>query len=148
MKAKATIQEQNDIYSFTKCKWFRYLFAVAMPLLFVWGVLYLYRFGSPYGCVIFRTFGVYCPGCGSGRAAYDLVHFRILEALHHNELFVLAVPFIFYYLIKQYLFIVFSKNVLPFFVISPRGCYIGILILAVFTLLRNLPFFPFTLLAP
>ena len=35
-------------------------------------------------CVLFSHLGIYCPGCGGTRAAYDLMHGDVLGALHMN----------------------------------------------------------------
>ena len=62
--------------------------------------------------------------------------------------FLLAFPFVAYYLIKQYIRFVFRKDPLPFFQIG-LSAYNGIMLLVLlFWVLRNIPVFPFSLLAP
>ena len=41
-------------------------------------------------CPVYETFGFLCPGCGATHAASALLHGRVLEALHWNALFVVA----------------------------------------------------------
>ena len=43
-------------------------------------------------CPFLLATGHWCPGCGSLRALYDLMHGNLPEALAHNVLTVLAVP--------------------------------------------------------
>src|SRR5271163_1548576 len=43
-------------------------------------------------CLLYHATGLYCAGCGATRALFALLHGRMLEALHDNALFVLALP--------------------------------------------------------
>ena len=81
-------------------------------------------------------------------ALFSMVHGDFLAALHYNAFFLLAFPFVAYYLIKQYIRFVFRKDPLPFFQIG-LSAYNGIMLLVLlFWVLRNIPVFPFSLLAP
>ena len=91
-------------------------------------------------CPLFVCTGMYCPGCGGTRALGHLLEFDLASALHHNPLLVLAAPFLAYY-----------------FVLGPRSAsppwprwQVAVLIVGVvlFTVLRNVPIYPLTLLAP
>lgn len=42
-------------------------------------------------CPLYAATGVYCPGCGGLRAAHELMHGHLLEALSLNALVVLGV---------------------------------------------------------
>ena len=99
--------------------WFRILIGVSLPLLFA-----------------------------AGRAAYSILHLDLLRALGFNALFVLATPFLAYYFLKIYLKIVTGRDLLPLFRVTVRQYSIAVLIILVFTILRNIPVFPFSLLAP
>lgn len=100
-------------------------------------------------CVFHEVTGLYCTGCGATRAVLALLRLDIVSALGHNVLFVLFLPAAAYYLLKVYIKYVFCRDVLPF----PKECTyrvglaLGIVIIA-FTVLRNIPVYPFTLLAP
>ncbi len=48
--------------------------------------------GEP-NCLIKRTFGIPCPGCGMSRAAWSLLTFRFQDALFYHPLIVLM-PFL------------------------------------------------------
>lgn len=45
-------------------------------------------------CPLKRLTGLDCPFCGSTRAVHSLVHGRLVDALHHNALFVSSIPFL------------------------------------------------------
>lgn len=91
--------------------------------------------------------GYYCPGCGSLRALHELSHGHLLKALGYNALTVLSLPFIAYGLALQMHWYVTGRSLterrLPARLIT--ALFWGIL---AFWLLRNLPYYPFTLLAP
>lgn len=103
-------------------------------------VLFLFKPGTvPYPtCVFHKLTGLYCPGCGSTRALYQLLHGNILDALHDNVMAVLAIPFLIY--------AAFRKE--PLSTLHPYwvwGIFYG---LVLFTVFRNIPHYPFTILAP
>lgn len=50
--------------------------------------------GSWGFCPFLRVTGLYCPGCGGLRAMNDLVHLRVLDALHSNAIGVLLVSLV------------------------------------------------------
>ena len=45
-------------------------------------------------CLLYRTTGIYCAGCGATRALYALLHGRVLEAARDNALLLIALPFV------------------------------------------------------
>jgi hypothetical protein len=95
--------------------------------------------GFPYPpCVFHDLTGLYCPGCGSTRALYQLLHGNILAALHDNIMAVLAVPFFAYAIVRKE----------PLSLIHPYWIWGLFYALVAFTVLRNIPLFPFTYLAP
>lgn len=128
--------------------WFRILFGICVPAIVIYGIIYLQKYGSPFFCITYQLFGIYCTGCGAGRAAYSLVHFKILQALDYNVLFVICAPFAAYYILKVYLRIVCGRDVLPFFNFSYRASLAILITVIAFTVLRNIPVFPFSILAP
>lgn len=48
--------------------------------------------GSTYVCPLYAATGLYCPGCGGTRAAYDLMHVDVVGALSMNPLVTVAIP--------------------------------------------------------
>ena len=115
-------------------------------------VLTLFLFDpSQYGfyprCGLYTTTGLYCPGCGSLRALHHLAHGEILTALHFNPMLVLGLPFVAFFSARRAL-LWSSGKPLPPFTLQGRWLIAFVIVLVVFTILRNLPFSPFTWLAP
>ena len=127
---------------------FRVAFGVGIPAAALSGLLFLYRYGNPFVCAFHFFTGLYCPGCGSGRALTALLHGQFLAALHDNVLFVLALPLVAYFLLKQYIRLTFRRDVLLIFSTSWRMYKLVMWGILIFWILRNIPLFPFTLLAP
>jgi len=94
-------------------------------------------------CLVRLTTGFDCPGCGGTRAAWYLMHGEIGAAARHHLLFVFAVPFIVYAYVAWAAGAIFKIR-LPQLRLSFRTLGIGLLVWGVFTVLRNLPFAPFT----
>jgi hypothetical protein len=98
-------------------------------------------------CPLFLLTGLYCPGCGALRAGHALLHGELVQALGFNVLFVLALP-AFAYVAASRVREAWGGRPLPAPFLPAAGIW-GILGLLVgFSVLRNLPFEPFTLLAP
>ena len=97
-------------------------------------------------CPLHRFTGLQCAGCGTLRALHQLSHGYVVEALHLNALTVLALPFLLWWLSRQLIDNLtnrkFSTTELPVWSI-----WTIFAILMAFTVIRNLPFEPFTWLA-
>lgn len=126
----------------------RLLVGLLVPLIIVFLLIYIYKFGSPLFCVFYKATGLYCQGCGSGRALTSLLHLRILDSLHNNLLFLPLSVLILWYFLHTYLLFVTGRNLLPMFSISRDFILVLFIIVLVFIVLRNIRIFPFTLLAP
>lgn len=99
-------------------------------------------------CPFYYLTGYYCPGCGSSRAIHQLLHGNILGALDLNPLMVLLLPFVTYLVISSFNIVIFGIRVFPQIVYS-RGFYITLLsVIIVYSIVRNLPIYPFNILAP
>lgn len=98
-------------------------------------------------CPFYKLTDFYCPGCGSLRSLHQLMHGHPLEALDLNPLMVLFLPFLGYIFISQYWQGVHKQSRSSFF-ISPRIVWILLGIILVFWIFRNIPFYPFSWLAP
>lgn len=109
-------------------------------------------------CPFNRLTGLYCPVCGMTRAAYELLHLNILRAIRDNALIVLVVgPSAAYMALREYVNFLAGKTVwkrlqdIPFYPRIPyqKWLFPGLVtITVIFTILRNIPVFPFVLLAP
>ncbi|AMC10357.1 hypothetical protein Lupro_03420 [Lutibacter profundi] len=98
-------------------------------------------------CPLYVTTGLYCPGCGSQRATHQLLHLNILGVLQQNILYLLGVLLIGYHLIVTSLNLFFKKHIYNY-MYHPKTPIIILIIVVVFWILRNIPYYPFTLLAP
>lgn len=98
-------------------------------------------------CPFHLVTGFHCPGCGSQRAAHDLLHFRIGEALQHNVMMVVVVL-----LIVSKIYALISKRFFPryYYNLGHKSYFtIGLVgVIFVYWILRNIPIEPFTHLAP
>ncbi|MEU7845449.1 DUF2752 domain-containing protein [Micromonospora sp. NPDC049114] len=94
-------------------------------------------------CLLKLTTGLDCPGCGGTRALWYVLHGDLPAAARHHFLFVFAVPFL------AYLFVAWAGNQafgwrLPELRISSK-VIVGFLgAWLAFSVLRNLPWAPFT----
>ncbi|MBO5416952.1 MAG: DUF2752 domain-containing protein [Clostridia bacterium] len=130
-------------------KWLRVVVGVGLPLGAVAVALFFLWLGSTPPCLFYKLTGFYCVGCGSGRAFMALLHGNLYAAFRLQPLMMLFLPIICYFCLKKYIAFVFGRDILPFPKI--RMSFVGILVLVLiigFWVLRNIPVFPFTLLAP
>lgn len=131
-----------------KKPWFRLLIGLGFPILMVCGAYYLYYYKSPFPCVFYQVSHLYCSGCGSGRAAYSLLHLNLMEAFHYNIFFVLVLPFLAYYIAGLYLRVVMGRELLPMIRITPKQFIIILSVVLLYGILRNIPVVPFDWFAP
>lgn len=100
-------------------------------------------------CTFYSSFSLYCPGCGDSRALHALTHGRILEAFDYNLLFPFAALVLAWYYLVALTCLFFRRRVM--WVPKSLPVWSAIVIGAVivlFTVLRNIPQWPFTILAP
>ena len=88
-------------------------------------------------CIFYKLTGLYCPGCGTGRALRALLEADVVTAFRMNPLGFILVPVatILYFARPQ----VFRTRWMPI---------VLLLVLVGYAVLRNIPCYPFTLLAP
>jgi hypothetical protein len=98
-------------------------------------------------CFFHQLTGLHCPGCGSLRALYQLSHGHLLTAAHFNPLLLALLPFLTWSLLRQFWQQLTGRTSRPVFTNRLCGWLILGLIVS-FGILRNLPFAPFTWLAP
>ena len=98
-------------------------------------------------CLFHEMTGLYCPGCGSTRALYCLLHGELHEALRDNALVVLALPLLGVILLAR----AFRRRP-PIATRQTKTRWLGLLlvvaVIVVFGVARNIPRRPFSLLAP
>jgi len=98
-------------------------------------------------CIFNSLTGYYCPGCGSQRAIHSLLHLDFAGVVSYNFLFIPAFLLIFYH----YMHPVFNRFFglkLPnvFYFRNTPLIILGVIVL--FWILRNIPVYPFAVLAP
>ena len=98
-------------------------------------------------CLFNSLTGYYCPGCGSQRAIHSLLHLDFAGVISYNFLFLPALLLIIYHYLHPLFNRIFHWN-LPnvFYLKNTPWIILGVVIL--FWILRNLPFYPFSVLAP
>lgn len=131
---------------FHKIKWFVIIFGAIILAIF-------YFFTNPNDvnflpeCPLYFTTGIYCPGCGSQRATHQLLNFNIFGVLQQNVLYFISLLILGYNLIVTGLNAIFKKNMYNY-IYHPKTPLIILAIIIVFWILRNIPYYPFNLLAP
>lgn len=137
------------IYSIDKKK----ISTAAVVLAAVAGMSYFYLFDPAdtknlyLSCTFKSVTGWDCAGCGGQRALHQLLHFDVLSALKYNALFVLIFPYalvLIFFSIRQF---ITGKTFPKSFWFSNKMALIFIFVLLLFMMVRNLPYFPFTLLS-
>ena len=92
-------------------------------------------------CGLHWLTGLHCPGCGCLRAAHALLHGRLTDALAFNSLFVCGVP------LAATAWVWNRCRPQP---LAPRPVWAWwlVVLLVAFGIVRNVPVYPFDLLAP
>jgi uncharacterized protein DUF2752 len=127
---------------------------IALVVFIPGGLLFLYFLFNPTDhsffltCPLLAATGYYCPGCGSQRAIHQLLHGNIETAFWLNPLLMITLPILIYALgQKAYNFIFDTQYRVGIF--YNKGFIYGYFGLAIlYWILRNLTYYPFTLLSP
>ena len=97
-------------------------------------------------CPLHAMTGLNCPGCGMTRGFHALFHGDFLSALHFNALLPIFL-FVGIYLFVSLGSIVVRGRGLSFNIFKPYVLWGFLILLIVFGITRNLPFYPFTIFA-
>jgi hypothetical protein len=116
-------------------------------LLIAAGLTYVY-FVDPTSkrsipCAFYEVTGLHCPGCGSTRAAHALVHGRLFAAIGYNPLAAIVLPVV---AIRALLTIVRPRQATK--MLPAAWVYAIFALVMAYWIGRNIPVYPFTLLAP
>lgn len=98
-------------------------------------------------CPLYSMTGFYCPGCGLTRGFHALFHGDVLGALGYNAFVPVYFLLFAYFGISMFLIVTRGRG-LPLKITRPSLVYVFLIFLLVFGVVRNLPFYPFTVLAP
>ncbi|MDR2910886.1 MAG: DUF2752 domain-containing protein [Bacteroidales bacterium] len=91
--------------------------------------------------------GYYCPGCGSQRAIHSLLHLNFTGVAGNNFLLIPAVALIIYSYTYSFINRFFGLK-LPNIFYMKNMPWVIFFVIGIFGILRNLPYYPFLLLAP
>jgi hypothetical protein len=100
-------------------------------------------FDSPT-CLVKLTTGFDCPGCGGTRAFYYLLHGNLPAAARSHIMAVFATPFLVYMYLSWSTGLVWKSKRLPMLRLSPLAISLFLIAWGVWSVLRNLPWAPFT----
>lgn len=98
-------------------------------------------------CFFYALTGLHCPGCGTLRGLHQLLNGNLLAALGYNPYMLLALPVIGYVYLSALLLSVSGKR-LPAVFVPPTLIWGLLAAIVAFWILRNVPVYPFTVLAP
>ncbi len=88
-------------------------------------------------CLLHVTTGLHCPGCGSSRALHQLAHGNVAAAFGLNALAVAALPAL--------ALAAWRGGTTRW---KPIWIWMVLFVVVLYGVLRNIPAYPFTLLAP
>ena len=113
-------------------------------------ILLLYFFVEPKNgnlpkCFFHELTGLYCPGCGVQRSLHALLNGHIITAIDYNLLFILFLPLIIYFILA---FTLGKKHAATSFIYKPVFSFTVLIVVVSFWIVRNIPFAPFSWLAP
>lgn len=136
------IKTFNSIFYFID----RYKIQIVLLILIM--LIVFFSFYNPYKqtffpkCSFYVYTGYQCPGCGSQRAIYNIVHFRFLEAIKENLALFLFIPFFviafavdFIQLKTKLLLKVYNK------LFSVMGIWIVFFLMIFYWIVRNFEFY-------
>lgn len=97
-------------------------------------------------CPLHSMTGLNCPGCGMTRGFHAFFHGDILSALRYNALLPIFLFTFIYFGISMFLVLARGRG-LSYRIFRPGLIYTFLILMLVFGVVRNLPFYPFNLLA-
>lgn len=103
------------------------------------------------GCTFHEGTGFHCPGCGTTRGLHALLNGRLEQAAAYNALMFLFLPILIISVVRSLWSWAWGEAPAREASSRPRIRWMPYLIggvLLTFWILRNLPLYPFTLLAP
>ncbi len=147
--------EQKQKSPFIYKNYIRWPLIVLMILVVLAGLAYSFFIDpnatpvATFPCVTYKMTGLYCPGCGDTRALHALLHGHILQAFDYNLLFPIIVLVLAWYYLVGLTTLIRKKRVMWIPQSLPLWAAITIgAVVVLFTVLRNIPAWPFSILAP
>jgi len=97
----------------------------------------------PVTCLVKLTTGFDCPGCGGTRSMWYILHGNLPEAARHHALWTFAFPFLIYMYVAWAGKRIFKWR-LPQFRLPSVAIGAVLAVWFIFSVIRNLPWAPFT----
>lgn len=98
-------------------------------------------------CVFHALTGLYCPGCGSGRGILRMLRGDVLGGIRQNWFLLIGLPVLALADVNALLSLFGRRPLVDFDRAKGLALILLVAVLA-YWILRNIPLFPFTLLAP
>jgi hypothetical protein len=98
-------------------------------------------------CPFYALTGFDCPGCGSQRAIYSLLHGNLKDAISHNLLLVTSIPFLFIHFSYKIRAAILKKDIRWNLIYRPITPQIIFIVVMLFWIIRNIPAYPFDYLS-
>ena len=98
-------------------------------------------------CPLYALTGFACPGCGLTRGFHALFHGDVLTALDHNALLPMFALLFGFGFLSMVFFAVRGRR-LPVNLFHPTALWVALVLLGLFGVARNLPWYPFNVLFP
>lgn len=99
-------------------------------------------------CFFHKTTGLHCVGCGMTRSVHAALNGRFTEAFFHNPLGVVLLPAAALAIALELVAWARRRPGGPRVRIGKRGLWCLVATILIYWVLRNIPFWPFTILAP
>ena len=128
-----------------------YFAAIIISIVGLASVYYLFnpaKYGFFPKCPFYTLTGFYCPGCGSQRALYFLLHGNIKDAIRENILMIISIPFLLIHFFFKGKSLVLNKDLRWGVIYHPLTPKIILAIVIFFWITRNIPYHPFNYLSP
>jgi hypothetical protein len=100
------------------------------------------------GCLFHKVTGLHCPGCGMTRAAYATLHGDLGRAFRMNPVGMVLLPVGMMALALESVGWIRNRPSRFHLNVGPKGAWALAWLVIAFWILRNIPVWPFTLLAP
>jgi len=127
----------------------------AIGILVLMAVLFYFYINDPsdkesvyISCTFKNLTGWDCAGCGGQRSLHHLLHLDFAKAIQYNALLVVLAPYflvLIFFVIRDF---IYGTGYPKSFWFSGKMALIFVVLILLYTVARNLPYYPFTLLAP
>lgn len=126
----------------------------AAGILILAAVLLYFYFNDPaqkenffVSCTFKNLTGWDCAGCGGQRSLHHLLHLDLIKAVRYNAFLVLLTPYFIVLIIYAIRDFIYGTGYPKNFWFSGKMALVLVGLIFLYTIVRNLPYYPFTCLA-